>query len=67
MNLHRLLRERADAGRPVRVGLIGAGKFATMFLAQARSTPGLHVAAVADLSPARAREQLARAGWLDGS
>jgi predicted homoserine dehydrogenase-like protein len=63
MNLHRLLRQRAEAGRPVRAGLIGAGKFGTMFLAQARRMPGLHVAAVADLNVARARAQLAAAGW----
>ncbi len=63
MNLHAKLVERAEAGRPVRVGLVGAGKFGTMFLAQARRTVGLHVAAVADLSAARARASLARAGW----
>src|SRR5258708_34891138 len=63
MNLHRLLLERAEAGHPVRVGLIGAGKFGTMFLAQALRTRGLHVMAVADLAPARAREQLLRVGW----
>ena len=40
MNLHRLLARRLDAGRPVRVGLIGAGKFGSMFLAQVPSTPG---------------------------
>ncbi len=58
-----LLAARAEAGRPVRVGLIGAGKFGTMFLAQARRIPGLHVLAVADLAPERARAALARAGW----
>src|SRR5215469_13247281 len=63
MNLHRLLLERAEAGHPVRVGLIGAGKFGTMFLAQALRTRGLHVMAVADLAPDRAREQLLRVGW----
>ena len=65
MNLHRMLRARAEAGRPVRVGLIGAGKFGTMFLAQARRTPGLQVMAVADLAPARADAALARAGWAE--
>ena len=40
MNLHSLLLEREAAGRPVTVGLIGAGKFGTMFLAQARLTRG---------------------------
>jgi predicted homoserine dehydrogenase-like protein len=63
MNLHRLLLERAEARHPVRVGLIGAGKFGTMFLAQAQRTRGLHVMAVADLAPGRAREQLLRVGW----
>lgn len=63
MNLHRLLRARAAEGRPVTVGLIGAGKFGAMFLAQAPRTPGLHVAAIADLAPDRARATLARIGW----
>ena len=61
MNLHALLSARAD--NPIRVGLIGGGKFGAMFLAQARRTPGLHVAAIADLNLPRAREQLARLGW----
>ena len=52
-----------DLDQPVRVGLIGAGKFGTMFLAQARRNPGLHVLGVADLSIDRAREALARAEW----
>jgi predicted homoserine dehydrogenase-like protein len=63
MNLHRMLLERAEAGKPVRVGLIGAGKFGSMFLAQARLTPGLHVLGIADLDPAAARMNLARTGW----
>ena len=63
MNLYSLLQKRAAAGRPVRVGLIGAGKFGSMFLAQALTTPGLHVAAVADLRRDRAAASLARVGW----
>ena len=63
MNLHALLLERQAAGRPVTVGLIGAGKFGTMFLSQARITAGLHVVAVADLNVGRARSQLDLAGW----
>ena len=47
----------------MRVLLIGAGKFGSMFLSQARRTPGIHVVAVADLSPQRARETLARVEW----
>ena len=63
MNLHVLLRAREAADRPVRVGMIGAGKFGTMFLAQVRTTPGMHVVAVADLDVGRARNQLRSAGW----
>src|SRR5690242_2300340 len=63
MNLFSKLRARADEGKSVRIALIGAGKFGSMFLAQAPRTAGLHVAAIADLAPARAREALARVGW----
>jgi len=63
LNLHSKLLEREAAGRPVSVGVIGAGKFGTMFLSQARLTRGLHVAGVADLDVARARSQLKTAGW----
>jgi predicted homoserine dehydrogenase-like protein len=63
MNLHALLQARAESGRPVRVGMIGAGKFGAMFLAQARLTSGLHVMAVADLSVPRAQNALRRTGW----
>ena len=63
MNLHRMLLERAAAGAPVRVGLIGAGKFGSMFLAQALRTAGIHLMAVADLSGARAHAALERTGW----
>ncbi|MBL8670829.1 MAG: flagellar biosynthesis protein FlgA [Alphaproteobacteria bacterium] len=63
MNLHALLQRRAAAGKPVRVGLIGGGKFGTMFLAQARHVPGLHVLGIADLKPERVRASLGQAHW----
>ena len=63
MNLHELLREREDAGQPIRVGLIGSGRFGTMYLSQARNIPGVRVAAIADINTARARESLARVDW----
>ena len=63
MNLYRMLRRRADEGRPVRVGLIGAGKFGSMFLAQARLTVGMHVMGIADLDPDRARQAMTTTGW----
>ena len=63
MSLHRQLQQRAAAGQPVRVGLIGAGKFGSMYLAQVPRTPGVHLAGIADLSPDGARANLARVGW----
>ena len=65
MNLHRLLQQRAAAGRPVRVALIGAGKFGSMFLSQVPTTPGLEVAVIADLDPERARATCRKVGWED--
>ena len=63
MNLHTRLRQREADRRPIRVGVIGAGKFGTMFLAQAHRTPGLHVLGVADLDVERAAASLMRAGF----
>jgi predicted homoserine dehydrogenase-like protein len=63
MNLHRMLAERAAQGQPLRVGLIGAGKFGAMYLVQAKHTPGIHIVGIADLSPERARASLARTAW----
>ena len=63
MNLHRLLLQRAADGKPLRVALIGAGKFGSMFLSQVRRTPGLHLVAICDLAPQRAKESLQRVGW----
>jgi predicted homoserine dehydrogenase-like protein len=63
MNLHRMLAAREAEKRPVRAVLVGAGKFGSMYLSQARRTTGIHVLAVADLAPERARASLARVGW----
>ena len=65
MNLHARLLARQAAGDPIRVGLIGAGKFGAMFLAQARRAPGFHVMAIADLDVDRAHRTCARVGWPD--
>ena len=51
VNLHRLLLARQAEDNPVRIGVVGCGKFASMFLAQAIRTPGLHVAVIADINP----------------
>jgi predicted homoserine dehydrogenase-like protein len=63
MSLYAKLLERAENDKPVRVGLIGAGKFGAMYLAQIPRTPGVHLVGIADLSPDAARANLARVGW----
>src|SRR5205814_5791129 len=63
MNFFHMLQQRAEAGRPVRVGLIGAGKFGSMFLTQVPTTPGLEIAVIADLDPERARATCRKVGW----
>ncbi len=67
MNLHRLLKQREERGAPLRVALIGAGKFGSMYLAQARHTPGVRIVAIADLSPQRARDALRAVAWSDAA
>ena len=63
MSLHQQLLQRARQGRPIRIGLIGAGKFGAMYLAQVPRMPGVHLVAIADLSPDNARASLARVDW----
>ncbi len=63
MSLFSKLQQRAAEGRPIRVGLIGAGKFGSMYLAQIPNTPGVHLMGIADLSPDAARANLRRVGW----
>ena len=65
MYIHERLRERAAATRPVRVALIGAGKFGSMFLSQVPSTLGLEVPVIADLDPDRVRTACRTVGWSD--
>ncbi|MBA4742353.1 MAG: Gfo/Idh/MocA family oxidoreductase [Azoarcus sp.] len=63
MSLHQQLLQRESEGRPIRVGLIGAGKFGAMYVAQIPRTPGVHLAGIADLNVPGARNNLKRVGW----
>ena len=65
MYLYSSLLQRETDGKPVRVGLIGAGKFGSMFLAQVPTTPGLVVTTIADLDPAQAMLRCREVGWDD--
>jgi predicted homoserine dehydrogenase-like protein len=66
MNLCELARRRAETVGPIRVGVIGAGKFGSMFLAQLPTMPGIGLAAVADFYPDRVAAHLARVFGADG-
>jgi predicted homoserine dehydrogenase-like protein len=63
--LPELLERRLDGDGPIRVGVIGAGKFASMFLNQVPFSPHLRVVAIADLDPERARRACRTVGWSE--
>lgn len=65
MNLFAKLSRRAENGAPIRIGMIGAGKFGSMFLAQMLRLPGIHLVGVVDLSPAVARSNMRLVGWTE--
>jgi len=63
MGLYSTLQQREASQRPVRIGVIGAGMFSSAFLAQARITPGMQIAAIAELDLEKARKVCIGAGW----
>ena len=63
MNLFSLMQQRTAASGPIRVGVVGAGKFSSMFLTQAVGSANIHVVGVADINVPKAKEALARTGW----
>ncbi len=65
MSLHRQLQQLAANHQSIKVGLIGAGKFGSMYLSQIPTTPGVQLVGIADLSPAGVKRNLERVGWKD--
>ena len=65
MSLIDQLNAREQEGRPLRIGMIGAGKFGTMFLAQVLRIPGVHVVGIVDLDVSQARSNMIYAGWAE--
>ena len=63
MNLATLAAEAAARNRPVRIGLIGAGKFGSMFLSQVPTIAGIEVTAIAELDHARMVAACTAVGW----
>jgi predicted homoserine dehydrogenase-like protein len=62
MGLYEQLIERERSGRPISVGLVGAGQMGTGFVSQVASMQGMDVTAIADLALDRARGALTAAG-----
>ena len=63
MNLFTKLQARAATNTPICVGIIGAGKFGSMFLAQTIKLPGIHIVAICDIDVEQAKSNLAYIGW----
>ena len=60
MNLFSLLNSRSKA---ITIGIIGAGKFATMFFSQALKIPSIHIVGVVDIHPENAKSNMEMVGW----
>ena len=52
-----------ESGKPIRVSLIGCGRFGSMMVAQIMRAPGMDVAVACDLDRRRAASSLAQAGY----
>ncbi|MDO5662179.1 MAG: oxidoreductase [Brachybacterium sp.] len=61
----RLAEREARTGRPVRVGILGAGQMGSGLIAQVHRARGMEVVAVADIAVERAEKALADAGRTD--
>ena len=60
--LHQRLAELESEGRPIQVGIIGAGTFGTQIVAQTCRMQGMRIAAIADLKLERAVRALSLGG-----
>src|SRR4051812_8079099 len=60
--LHTQLLRREQEGRPIRVGIIGAGTFGTQIVAQTCRMKGMRISAIADLQPERGLRALELGG-----
>ena len=60
MNLFSLLSRKS---KPITIGIIGAGKFATMFFAQVLKIPSINIVGVVDIHPENAKSNMKMVGW----
>ncbi len=66
-NLFQQLQLLRSNNNSIKIGIIGVGKFSTMFLSQARVTEGFKILALADLKYSNAQNALKKAGYSDTS
>ncbi|PLS83716.1 MAG: NAD(P)-dependent oxidoreductase [Chloroflexi bacterium] len=62
MGLYEQLAERQRTGKPISVGLVGAGQMGTGLVSQVALMQGMDVTAIADIALDRARQALVAAG-----
>ncbi|TPQ19207.1 NAD(P)H-dependent oxidoreductase [Streptomyces sporangiiformans] len=60
--LPQIIERQRQLGRPIRVGLVGAGQMGIGLVAQTNRIPGMEVAAIADIAPGRADAAFRRTG-----
>lgn len=60
------LAERADTGKPVRIGLIGSGEMGTDIVTRAAMMDGVDVAAISEITPGAAEKAVEIAYQSDG-
>ena len=63
MDFYNLLHKRQEAGKPVRVGVIGAGMYGSGYLTQMKFVPGIKLVAVAGRHTDKALKNCVKAGW----
>jgi predicted homoserine dehydrogenase-like protein len=59
------MQRQADLGRPIRIGLVGAGQMGRGYVAQTSRMPGMEVVAIADVALDRATAAFASVGVTD--
>lgn len=60
--INRRLHRLEDEGKPIKVGIVGVGKFGSTMVHQIAQMPGMRVVALADIHPQKAVDAYGRAG-----
>lgn len=63
MYYYPFLQKLEAENNPVRVGIIGMGRFSTMYAANVKNIPGMRIVAVADINVQKAYNQFELVGW----